>query len=221
MVKTYLFLIKNILYNIIILYNMPKTYKKKNIKKKHYAKKNKTKAGYLGPSSTRALLASIETMAQHRIAEITQSIARIAPTLIIKVGQYKAFINSVFTSYEYRRKNIPSVLLTMITQIRAVLERVNHVLRFHTEPEFLQRELAINGYNDIVAFIGLTIDNMEDLEDRMRDYTQNALDDYRGAQLGVETQPAMRNNTTRRTDAIVRPPRTERARALTRRTRSY
>jgi len=42
-------------------------------------------------------------MAQHRIAEITQSITRIAPTLIVKVGQYKAFINSVFTSYEYRR----------------------------------------------------------------------------------------------------------------------
>jgi len=201
---------------------MPKTYKNKEYKKKrHYAKKNKTKAGYLGPASTRALLASTETMAQHRIAEITQSVTRIAPTLIVKVGQYKAFINSVFTSYEYRRKNIPSVLLTMITQIRAVLERVNHVLRFHTEPEFLQRELAINGYNDIVAFIGLTIDNMEDLEDRMRDYTRNALDDYRGSQLGIETQPTMRNSTTRRTDAIVRPPRTERARALTRRTRSY
>jgi len=201
---------------------MLKTYKKREYgKKRRYAKKNKTKAGYLGPASTRALLASIETMAENRIAEITQSIARIAPTLIIKVGQYKAFINSVFTSYEYRRKNIPYVLLTMITQIRAVLERVNHLLRFYNEPGFLQRELAINGYNDIVAFIGLTIDNMEDLENNMRDYTQNALDDYRGAQLGIETQPTMRNTTTRRTDAIVRPPRTTRAQALTRRTRSY
>jgi hypothetical protein len=217
---------KNILYNILILYTMPKTYKRKNIKKKHYSKKKhyikktKIQAGKNTEAESRELLASIQGY-QLQLEEITQSIARIAPTLIIKVGQYKAFINSVFTSYEYRRKNIPSVLLTMITQIRAVLERVNHVLRFHTEPEFLQRELAINGYNDIVAFIGLTIDNMEDLEDRMRDYTQNALDDYRGAQLGVETQPTMRNNTTRRTDAIVRPPRTERARALTRRTRSY
>jgi hypothetical protein len=200
---------------------MPKTYKRKNIKKKHYAKKNKLEAGYLGPASTRALLASIETMAEHRIAEITQSITRIYPILIIKVRQYKAFINSVFTSYEYRRKNIPSILLTMITQIRTVLERVNHIIRFYNEPGFLQSELAANGYNDIVAFIGLTIDNMEDLEDRMRDYTQNAVDDYRGAQLGVETQPNMRNTTTRRTDAIVRPPRTERARALTRRIRSY
>ncbi len=199
---------------------MPKTYKRKNIKKRHYAKKNKTKAGKNAEAESRELLASIQAY-QLQLEEITQSITRIYPILIIKVRQYKAFINSVFTSYEYRRKNIPSVLLTMITQIRAVLERVNHVLRFHTEPEFLQRELAINGYNDIVAFIGLTIDNMEDLEDRMRDYTQNALDDYRGAQLGVEIQPTMRNNTTRRTDAIVRPPRTTRAQALTRRTRSY
>ena len=35
--------------------------------------------------------------------------------------------------------------------------------------------------------------------------------------IGVETQPALRNYTTRRTDAIVRPPRTTRAQALTRR----
>jgi len=199
---------------------MPKTHKKREYgKKRRYDKKNNNKAGHLDSASTRA--SSIETMTQHRLAEITQSITRIAPTLIIKVGEYEAFINSVYTSYEYKRKNIPSVLLTMITQIRTVLERVIHLLRFYTEPAFLQNELAANGYNDIVAFIGLTIGNMEDLEDKMQTYTQNALDDYKGAQLGIETQPAIRNRTTRRTDAIVRPPRTERARALTRRTRSY
>jgi hypothetical protein len=200
---------------------MSKTHKKKHYsKKKHYIKKTKTQAGKNAQAESRELLASIQGY-QLQLEELSQSIARIAPTLIIKVGQYKAFINSVFTSYEYRRKNIPYVLLTMITQIRAVLERVNHLLRFYNEPGFLQSELAANGYNDIVAFIGLTIDNMEDLENNMQNYTQNALDDYRGAQLGVETQPNMRNTTTRRTDAIVRPPRTERARALTRRTRSY
>ena len=201
---------------------MSKTYKKKHYSKnKHYAKKNKPKAGYLGPASTRALLASIETMAEHRIEEITQSITRIYPILIIKVRQYKAFINSVFTSYEYRRKNIPSILLTMITQIRTVLERVNHIIRLYNEPGFLQSELAANGYNDIVAFIGLTQRNIIDIDANMQYYTQNALDDYKGAQLGIETQPNMRNNTTRRTDAIVRPPRTTRAQALTRRIRSY
>jgi hypothetical protein len=200
---------------------MPKTHKKKHYsKKKHYIKKTKIQAGKNAEAESRELLASIQGY-QLQLEEIAQSITRIAPTLIIKVGQYKAFINSVFTSYEYRRKNIPYVLLTMITQIRAVLERVNHLLRFYNEPGFLQSELAANGYNDIVAFIGLTIDNMEDLENNMQNYTQNALDDYRGAQLGVETQSNMRNTTTRRTDAIVRPPRTARAQALTRRIRSY
>jgi hypothetical protein len=194
---------------------MPKTHKNKR-----YAKKNKNKAGKNAQAESRELLASIQAY-QLQLEELTQSIARIYPTLVIKVRQYKAFINSVFTSYEYRRKNIPSVLLTMITQINLVLEEVNHLIRFHNEAGFLQRELAENGYNDIVDFIGLIIDNMEDLENNMRNYTQSALDDYQGAQLGIETQPNMRNTTTRRTDAIVRPPRTERARALTRRTRSY
>lgn len=200
---------------------MSKTHKKKHYsKKKHYAKKNKPKAGKNAEAESRELLASIQAY-QLQLEEITQSITRIYPILIIKVRQYKSFINSVFTSYEYRRKNIPSILLTMITQIRTVLERVNHIIRFYNEPGFLQRELAANGYNDIVAFIALTQRNIIDLDANMQYYTQNALDDYKGAQLGIETQPNMRNSTTRRTDAIVRPPRTERARALTRRTRSY
>ena len=200
---------------------MSKTHKKKHYsKKKHYAKKNKPKAGKNAQAESRELLASIQAY-QLQLEEITQSITRIYPILIIKVRQYKTFINSVFTSYEYRRKNIPSILLTMITQIRTVLERVNHIIRFYNEPGFLQSELAANGYNDIVAFIALTQRNIIDLDANMQYYTQNALDDYKGAQLGIETQPNMRNNTTRRTDAIVRPPRTARAQALTRRIRSY
>ena len=200
---------------------MSKTHKKKHYsKKKHYAKKNKSKAGKNAQAESRELLASIQAY-QLQLEEITQSITRIYPILIIKVRQYKTFINSVFTSYEYRRKNIPSVLLTMITQIRTVLERVNHLLRLYNEPGFLQSELAANGYNDIVTFIALTQRNIIDLDANMQYYTQNALDDYKGAQLGIETQPNMRNSTTRRTDAIVRPPRTTRAQALTRRIRSY
>jgi hypothetical protein len=198
---------------------MTKPYKEKTRgKKKTRTKKAKANAGHVS-ARARELLASIQAY-QLQLEELTQTIARIYPTLVIKVRQYKAFINSVFTSYEYRRKNIPSVLLTMITQINLVLEEVNHLIRFHNEAGFLQRELAENGYNDIVDFIGLIIDNMEDLENNMRDYTQNALADYRGAQLGIETQPNMRNRTTQYTDAIVRPARTTRAQALTRRIRS-
>jgi hypothetical protein len=198
---------------------MPKSSKNRKHTRKN-DRKNKVKAGYVS-ATARAMLASLEASITHNTAQLRQSLARIVPTLILKSGQYKAFINSVTTSYEYNVKNIPIVLLRLIAQVRTVLERVNHLLRFHNEPVFLEAELARHGFNDIVTFIDLTITNMEEVEQRMQHYTQNALDDYRGSQLGVETQPAIRNRTTRRTDAIVRPPRTTRARALTRRTRSF
>ena len=203
---------------------MPKTSKNRKHARKNDRKndrKTKAKAGYV-PESARAMLASLEARLthNHNIAQLTQNMANIAPTLILKSRQYTAFINSVTTSYEYNVKNIPIVLLRLITQIHTVLERVNHLLRFHNEPAFLEAELGRNGYNDIVTFIELTLTNMEDIEDKMQRHTQSALDDYKGAQLGVEIRPIIRNRTTRRTDAIVRPPRTIRALALTRRTRS-
>lgn len=195
---------------------MPKQYKKKTRTKKAKAKAN---AGHVS-AQARELLAAIEATLIQNHAQLAQSIARIAPILVLKSRQYKAFINSITTSYEYKRKNIPSILLTMLAQSSTVLQRVNHLLRFHNEPGFLQAELGSRGLNAISAFIELTLTSMEELEDTMRDYTQNALADYRGAQLGIETQPNMRNRTTRYTDAIVRPARTTRAQALTRRIRS-
>lgn len=192
---------------------MPKT------KKRKYSKKLKKTGGYF-PESNIELLASIESTLAQNYAQLTQTINTIYPTLNFKVRQYKAFINSVITSYEYNQKNIPIVLLRLISQMRTVLERLNHLIRLRTEPGFLQAELGRNGYNDMVTFIELTITNIENIEERMQHYTQSALNDYRGAQLGVETQPAIRNYTNRRTDAIVRPPRTIRAQALTRRIRS-
>ena len=205
-----------IIFNIILYYNMSKTYKKKTRTKKT---KTKPKAGYV-PARTRELLATMEaTLAQNQ-AQLAQSIATIAPVLIMESTRYKFFINSVYTSYEYKRKNIPSVLLTMITQISNVLPRINYLIRFHTEPGFLQAELVRLGYNVIVAFMEVTLTNIDNLDEKFREYIESVLDDYRGAELGIETQPNMRNRTTRNTDAIVRPARTTRAQALTRRTRS-
>ena len=200
---------------------MPKT-KRKNRKRAIKAKsktKTKVKAGFVS-AAARAMLASLEANITHNLQQLRQSLARIVPILVLKSRQYKAFINSVSTSYEYNHKHIPIVLLRLIAQIRIVLERVNHLLRFHNEPAFLEAELARNGFNDIVTFIDLTLTNMENVEQHMQLYTQSALDDYKGAQLGIEIRPAIRNSTNRRTDAIVRPPRTTRAQALTRRTRS-
>ena len=191
---------------------MPKPYKKKTRTKK-------ANAGHVS-AQARELLAAIEATLIQNHAQLAQSIARIAPILVLKSRQYKAFINSITRSYEYKRKNIPSILLTMLAQSGTVLQRVNHLLRFHNEAGFLQAELGRRGVNAISAFIELTLTSMEELEQTMRDYTHYALADYRGAQLGIETQPNMRNRTIRYTDAIVRPARTTRAQALTRRIRS-
>jgi hypothetical protein len=200
---------------------MPKTSKNRKRARKAKSKtKTKVKAGFVS-AAARAMLVSLEANITHNLRQLRQSLARIVPILVLKSRQYKAFINSVSTSYEYNHKHIPIVLLRLIAQIRIVLERVNHLLRFHNEPAFLEAELARNGFNDIVTFIDLTLTNMEDIEDKMQHHTQSALDDYKGAQLGIEIRPTIRNSTNRRTDAIVRPPRTTRAQALTRRTRSF
>jgi hypothetical protein len=198
---------------------MPKTSKNRKHNKNRQFGKKKTKAGF-APATAREALASLEERLAQDYAEITQSINRIVPTFRVKAQQYEGFINSVTISYEYKRKNIPAILLTLISQVHSVLERVKHIIRFHSEPEFLQAELARHGYNSIVTFIGLTVTNMENLEDTMARYSESVLRDYSCSQLGVETQPALRNRTIRRTDAIVRPPRTERTRALIRRIRS-
>jgi DNA integrity scanning protein DisA with diadenylate cyclase activity len=150
---------------------MPKPYKEKT-----RTKNAKANAGHVS-ARARELLASIEATLIQNHAQLAQSIARIAPILVLKSTQYKAFINSVTTSYEYKRKNIPSILLTMLAQSSTVLQRVNHLLRFHNEARFLQAELGRLGLNAISAFIELTLTSMEELEETMRDYTQNALAD--------------------------------------------
>ena len=67
---------------------MPKTHKKKHYsKKKHYIKKTKIQAGKNAEAESRELLASIQGY-QIQLEEIAQSIARIAPTRIIKVVHY-------------------------------------------------------------------------------------------------------------------------------------
>ena len=202
---------------------MPKTHKKRYYAKKTKTKtktKTKVKAGYVS-ATARAMIAALEARITHNIGQLRQLLARIAPTLTLKSREYKDYINNVSTSYEYNHKNIPIVLLRLITRIHTVLERVNHLLRCHNEPAFLEAELERNGYNDMVTFIDLTLTNMEELEERMQRHTQNSLDDYNiSARYGVEIIPTIRNRTNRRIDATVTPLDGERGRALTRRTRT-
>ena len=193
---------------------MPKT------KKRKYRKNLKKTAGNPPENNIELLASLVEATMRQDYAELTRTINRIYPTFSHIARQYKAFINSVITSYEYNKKNIPVVLLELIDRMRTVLERINYLIRFHNEPEFLQAELGRRSYNDIVTFIEIVRTNTKDMDKRMENYIQSALDDYRGARLGVETRPLIRNFTNRRTDAIVRPPSPERTRAITRKTHS-
>ena len=195
---------------------MPKTYKKSIIRKKNKARsrerpRSRRRAGRVDEERARALL---------EIIELRQAINSISSLLVLKASEYRAYINDVSTTHGYNHKNIPIVLLRLVTQIDNVLKRITHLLRCHNDYLFLQAELEQNGYNNMVSFIDLTLTSMEEVEQRMQRYTLTKLDDYVGAQLGIEIQPVIRNRTYRMADAITRHPDSERTRAITRKTRS-
>ena len=219
---------------------MPKT------KNRKYTKKIKNKAGSLRSfRETRSALRDLDRrgipndvsdiifreFAASRIQEkskeknlqrITAFLARIYNSLYLKELQLAAFVNSVNTSYEFNTSNTPSVLLQILPQVNNVLMRIRHILRFHNEPQFLRAEFREVGFFALRTFLLNTILEGRRIDTILADYRANMVADYNmAAQYGIETQPAMRNTTTRRTDAIVRPPRTARAQAITRRTRSY
>ena len=134
--------------------------------------------------------------------------------------QLAAFITSVNTTYEFNTRNTPDILLQMLPEVTNVLIRIRHILRFHREPQFLQAEFREVGFIALRTFLLNTIREARHIHNIIRHYRANMVADYNMAQIGVESQPRMRNYTIRRTDAIVRPPRTIRSIALTRRTRS-
>ena len=134
--------------------------------------------------------------------------------------QLAAFITSVNTTYEFNTRNTPDILLQMLPEVTNVLIRIRHILRFHNEPQFLQAEFREVGFIALRTFLLNTIREARHIHNIIGHYRANMAADYNMAQLGVESQPALRNYTIRRTDAIVRPPRTIRSIALTRRTRS-
>ena len=134
--------------------------------------------------------------------------------------QLAAFITSVNTTYEFNTRNTPDILLQMLPEVTNVLIRIRHILRFHNERQFLQAEFREVGFIALRTFLLNTIREARHIHNIIGHYRANMAADYNMAQLGVESQPALRNYTIRRTDAIVRPPRTTRSLALTRRTRS-
>ena len=219
---------------------MPKT------KNRKYTKKLKNKAGTLQSfRDTRAAIGDLtrrglshdetdiifKEFAASRIQDrakeknlqrLTAFLARIYNSLYLKELQLAAFVNSVNTSYEFNTRNTPRVLLQILPQVNNVLIRIRHMLRLYNEPQFLRAEFREVGFFPLRTFLLNTIREGRRIDTILADYRANMEVDYNmAAQYGIETQPAMRNTTTYRTDAIVRPPNPERTRALTRRTRSY
>ena len=217
---------------------MPKT------KKRKYSKNLKRKAGTLQSfRGTRIALANLEQrgitralsnkifrdFAASRIQDRAKekNLQRLTTLITTSYNffyltelQLASFVNSVNTSYEFNTRNTPDVLLQMLPEVNNVLMRIRHILRFRNEPQFLEAEFREVGYFALRIFILNTIGDTRRIHNIIGEYRANSVADYNMAQIGVESQPALRNYTIRRTDAIVRPPRTTRAQALTRRTRS-
>lgn len=139
------------------------------------------------------------------------------------------FVDSVNTTYEFDDRKTPGYLLNVKPMAETAIRQAKMLLGLKTNPEALERMFNRVGYNNLAIAIVTSINNIRNTIVAIRgfrniavdDYRENiAVDDYRGAQLGIETQPQVRNTTTRKVDSVIRPPRTTRAQAMTRRVRS-
>ena len=134
----------------------------------------------------------------------------------------KHFIDSVKTTYEFDDKKTPQYLLNIKPMAEIAEQQAIMLIILKTEPETLNMEFKRIGYNNLGMTIITSIDNIRNIVQAIQNFKNIAIQDYRGAQLGIETQPHLRNTTTRRVDSIIRPPRTTRALAMsTRKNRSH
>ena len=128
------------------------------------------------------------------------------------------FINNVNIHYEFNDEQ------NMLPLLDDTLVRVKRIIRFYNEPQFLQSQLKIDGYLALRNYILDTISRISNVNSLMRRYMNGSLNDYRMSQFGIEIQPTLRNSTTRRAEAIVRPPQIDIPRDMAttaRRTRSH
>ena len=205
---------------------MPKTRNKK------HRRKIKNKAGTL--QSFRGTKVALMNLEQHKIprsisnkifreysASTIQDIYRYHKNLqklTAILNQYREqflttersllrLINIVRTYYEFNDEE------NMLPLLNDTLIKVRRILRFYNDPQFLQQQLRDQGFETLKNEIMTTITRLVNVRNLIRKYdTNETLDDYRLSQLGVEMQPSLRNNTTSRAEAIVRPARISRPR---------
>jgi len=130
------------------------------------------------------------------------------------------FVDSVNTMYEFDDKKTPGYLLNVKPMAETAIRQSKMLLGLKRNPEALKTMFNRVGYNNLAITIVTSINNIRNTIVAIQGFRNIAVDDYRGAELGIETQPQVRNTTTRRVDSVIRPPRTTRAQAMTRRIRS-
>ena len=130
------------------------------------------------------------------------------------------FIDSVNTTYEFDDKKTPGYLLNIKPNVETGIHQNNMLLELKRNPNSLKMMFKNVGYINLATIIITSIDNIRNSIVMIQNFKNIAIDDYRGAELGIETQPSIRNTTTRRVDSVIRRPRTMRAQAMKRKTRS-
>ncbi len=216
---------------------MPKTRNSKHRKhRKHrnhrnHSKKLKNKAGTLQSfRGTKVALANLEQRGIDRV--LSNKIFREFSASTIQdtyreknlrkisalLNQYRAqflttersllhAINIVRTNYEFNDEE------NMLPLLNDTLTKVRRIVRLYNDPQFLQEQLKEQGFETLKNEIMATISRLTNVRNLIRKYVTNeSLDDYRMSQLGVELQPSLRNTTTRREEAIVRPAKINRPR---------
>ena len=209
---------------------MPKTRNRKHSKhskhSKHgkHSKKLKNKAGTLQSfRGTKVALANLEqrgidrvlsnkifrefsastiqdTYRQKNLRKITALLNQYRGQFLSTERSLLHSINIVRTNYEFNDEQ------NMLPLLNDTLTKVRRIVRFYNDPQFLQEQLKERGFETLKNEIMATISRLTNVRNLIRKYVTNeSLDDYRMSQLGVELQPTLRNTTTRREEAIVRP----------------
>ena len=130
------------------------------------------------------------------------------------------FIESVYTTYEFDDKKTPGYLLNIRPNVETGIHQSNMLMALKKDPDSLKIMFKEIGYKNLATIIITSIENIRNSIVMIQNFKNIAIDDYRGAELGIETQPSVRNTTTRRVDSVIRRPRTMRAQAIKRKTRS-
>jgi hypothetical protein len=155
------------------------------------------------------------------LGRIRQELNRFTLTQLINLKQsMDFFITSVYTSYEFNTKNIPGIILEIEPEIKRGSQAAKFLIDLKENNNKLKELFKRVGYNNIIITINTMINRIEVAIVCIRNFRNFAIEDYRAAQLGIENEPNIRNTTTRRANMISRPPRTMRATAMTRKTRS-